>query len=324
MRLRHRLIDIALALPLLLAGPFLHLAARTRWSLRLSRRIQDAFGVTIVRNHYYEPVFTGQDLALISDGERLLPGVDFNREGQLATLGRFTFADELAGLDGAAVDGQIYRYGNQKGMFGQGDADALYCFIRAFKPRMLIEIGCGQSSIVAQLALRTNLSEDPERPSRHVCFEPFHNGWLKDLGPEFRAERIECIDLDVFRALQPNDIVFIDSTHVLRPNGDIEHAFLRILPLLPAGVLVQIHDIFSPRDYKTAFLKHDRRFWTEQYVLEAFLSCNPEFEVLLALNDMHKRREPRLYDAIPVLADMPDWDPGSFWIRRRAKSESAL
>lgn len=318
MRLRYRLIDLALALPLLVAGPFLYLASRYRWNLRLSRRVQDAMGVTIVRNHYYEPVFTEPDIASMSEQERFLPGIDFNREGQLSTLDRFTFADELAHLNGAAVEGQVYRYNNQKGMFGQGDADALYSFIRAFKPRTLIEIGCGQSSIVAQLALRKNDSEQPERPSRHLCFEPFHNGWLKDLGPEFQAERIERIDLEIFRALQPNDIVFIDSTHVLRPNGDIEHAFLKILPVIPAGVLVQIHDIFSPGDYKLAFVREDRRFWTEQYVLEAFLSLNREYEILLALNDMHKRREPKLYNAIPVLADMPDWDPGSFWIRRRA------
>ena len=112
--------------------------------------------------------------------------------------------------------------------------------------------------------------------------------------------------------------MFIDSSHVLRAHGDVEHEFLNILPVLPVGALVHIHDIFTPRDYKERFLHDDRRFWTEQYVLEAFLTLNASYEVVLALNDLHRRREPKLYEAIPVLATLPDHDPGSFWIRRRA------
>jgi hypothetical protein len=318
MRLRHRLIDLALALPLLLAAPILYMAARWRWSLRLSRRIQDAIGVTVVRNHYYEPVFTDRDLPAPPEQVRFLPGVDLNLAGQLAVLDRLRFADELRSLDGATIAGETYRYGNQRGMFAQGDADCLYSFVRSFKPGTLIEIGCGQSSIVSQLAARQNRTEDPDYALRHICIEPFHNGWLKDLGPEYRPEHIQDINLDLFRGLQPNDMVFIDSTHVIRAQGDVEHEYLKILPLLPIGVLVQIHDIFTPRDYAKGFLRDNRRFWTEQYILEAFLTQNPNFEVMLALNDLHKRREPRLYAAIPVLASLPDLEPGSFWIRRCA------
>jgi hypothetical protein len=112
--------------------------------------------------------------------------------------------------------------------------------------------------------------------------------------------------------------VFIDSSHVVRSRGDVEHEFLRILPVLPIGVYVHIHDIFTPRDYTRSFMHEDRRFWTEQYILEAFLTLNPNYEIVLALNYMHKRRESKLYEAFPVLADMPDREPGSFWIRRTA------
>jgi hypothetical protein len=103
---------------------------------------------------------------------------------------------------------------------------------------------------------------------------------------------------------------------VLKAQGDVEHEFLRILPSLPVGVYVHIHDVFTPRDYPDAFKRYDRRFWTEQYVLEAFLSCNPSYEVGLALNDLHKRRDELLYTRLPVLKTMPDKNPGSFWIRR--------
>ena len=316
LRLRHRVLDLVLVALSPFAAPFLYLAGRYRWSLRLSRRVQDAIGVTVVSNHYYEPVFTDRDIRLACDDVRLLPGVDLNLPGQLATLERFDLADELAALDGGAVGQRTYRYANN--MFNEGDADALYSFIRVFKPRTLIEIGCGQSSIVAQLALRKNLADDPACTARHICFEPFHNGWLKDIGADFRPERIETADLSLFKTLQPNDIVFIDSTHVVRAQGDVECEFLRLLPLLPVGVLVHIHDIFTPRDYQDSFMKNDRRFWTEQYMLEAFLSFNSSYEVVLALNDLHKRQEPKLYDAFPILRSRLDVNPASFGIRRRA------
>jgi hypothetical protein len=318
MRIADRVLDAILAAFSLTAAPFLYLLARKRWALRWTRGIHDGIGVTVVRNHYYEPVVTKVDLPMSPERVRELPGVDFNLSGQAATLARFRFADELEALDGARVDDRIYRYNNQNNMFGEGDADALYCFIRAFKPRTFIEIGGGQSSLVAQIALRKNLAEDPARAARHICFEPFHNGWLKDIGAEYRRQKAQCIDPAVFTALEPNDIVFIDSTHVVRAQGDVEHDLLRILPILPAGVLVQIHDIFSPRDYIHRFLLNDRRFWTEQYMLEAFLTLNTDYEVILALNALHKDRNPALYEAMPGLAGKPQLEPGSFWIRRLA------
>jgi hypothetical protein len=316
MRLRHRLIDVVLAISLGLVAPVLYLAGRFRWNLRWARAVQDRIGVTIVKNQYYEPVFTDRDLKKTSDQERFLPGIDMNIEGQRQLLERFRYADELLSIDSATVGSSVYHYRNP--MFSEGDADALYCFVREFKPQTIIEIGCGQSSIVTQLALRKNKSQDPAYVYRHICYEPFHNGWLSDIGAELHKQKIEDSDLELFKQLQPNDIVFIDSTHVLRPQGDVEHEFLRLLPILPVGVLVHIHDIFTPRDYIDTFLRDDRRFWTEQYMLEAFLTLNPSYEAVLALNDMHTRREPKLYQAFPALVSGANRNPGSFWIRRRA------
>jgi Methyltransferase domain len=315
MRTVDRIIDVVLAPLSVFAAPFLYLAARKRWVLRLTRRVHDAIGVTVVRNHYYEPVFTARELFTPSSKVRFLPGLDFNLDGQIATLERFRFAEELLALDGGVVGDQTYFYANRA--FAEGDADSLYSFIRAFKPRTVIEIGCGQSSIVAELALRKNSVEDPDYAPRHVCFEPFHNSWLKGIGAEYVRQRIEYVDLTLFEKLQANDIVFVDSTHVLRPQGDIEHLFSRILPILPVGVFVHFHDIYTPRDYIHQFLYEDRRMWTEQYILEAFLCFNSKYEIMLALHDLHQRKENTLYNAFPVLLNKTDTNPGSFWIRRR-------
>ena len=317
---KHMVLDIVLSAFSIVFSPVLYVIARKRWALRSTRAIHDAIGITIVRNHYYEPVFTDADLRVPSDSIRDLPGVHFDLPGQLATLDRFHFAAELASLDGSDVNGHFYRYENR--MFGEGDADALYSFVRAYKPETVIEIGCGHSSIVIELALRRNVHERPYNIIRHICLEPFHNQWLQGLGVDFRPQRVEDADLAMFESLKPNDIVFIDSSHVLKSQGDVEHIFLRVLPLLPVGVIVHFHDIFTPFDYSNKFLREDRRFWTEQYMLEAFLTCNEDFRVLLALNHLHASRQPRLYEALPILAQCPNANPGSFWIQRVAATRT--
>ena len=71
-----------------------------------------------------------------------------------------------------------------------------------------------------------------------------------------------------------NDILFIDSSHIIRPQGDVLFEYLEILPILNPGVVVHIHDIFSPKDYLDNWIINDHLFWNEQYLLEAFLSFN--------------------------------------------------
>jgi hypothetical protein len=234
----------------------------------------------------------------------------------MAILDQFSYSAELEILEDEVIDGKVFRYGNHNRIFAEGDGEALYSFVRCFKPQTVIEIGAGQSTILIELALRKNKAESPGYAPRHICFEPFENAWLETLGPEIRREKIETADLSIFQQLKANDIVFIDSTHVVRPQGDVECEFLKILPVLAPGVLVHIHDIFTPRDYPARFLLERRNFWNEQYILEAFLTLNPHFEVLLAMNDLQKRQEPKLYNAFPMLAKTPAHEPGSFWIRR--------
>jgi hypothetical protein len=100
--------------------------------------------------------------------------------------------------------------------------------------------------------------------------------------------------------------------------GDVEFEFLHILPQLPAGVLIHVHDIFSPRDYPAKWLNDERRFWNEQYLLEAFLSFNSEFEIICSLNHLMHLASPQFKAAFPVLGRggaLPF--VGSFWMRRK-------
>lgn len=297
------------------AFPFLRFAGKRRACLRGVRSLLDRAGVTVVANDYYEPVFTTKDIFRDPAEPRCLAGVDWNLDIQEALLKQFNYGGALRALDGRSYRGRTFRYDN--GWFGPGDAEALYSMIRHFKPRRIVEIGCGQSTLVALFAIEDARSEHPQYHCQQICFEPFENPWLEDLGIEVRRKRIERSDPALFRSLSAGDIVFIDSSHTVRPMGDVEFEFLHVLPILSKGVIVHVHDIFSPRDYPSKWLKEERHFWSEQYILEAFLSFNRDFEIICAMNDLTHRGSAELKAAFPVLAKADILSlPASFWFRR--------
>lgn len=124
---------------------------------------------------------------------------------------------------------------------------------------------------------------------------------------------MEEIDKNIFSELGENDILFIDSSHIIRPQGDVLMEYLEILPVLNKGVLVHIHDIFTPRDNIDSWLYDTIRFWNEQYLMEAFLSCNNNYQVFLAVNYMTRNHFNLMSARCPVLRE--NAEPGSFWIR---------
>ena len=91
---------------------------------------------------------------------------------------------------------------------------------------------------------------------------------------------------------------------------------LELLPSLKIGVIVHLHDIFSPKNYLKQWLQDQVRFWNEQYLLEAFLSHNESWEILAALNYLHHNHYERLKSVAPQLT--PAREPGSFYIRKTA------
>jgi glycosyltransferase involved in cell wall biosynthesis len=305
-------VALALFVPAL---PFLKFAAPRRATLPAVRELLDRAGVTILANHYHEPTYGAEHIFRDPDVPRALAGIDWNIDGQTQLLAQFDFGEALRSLEGRRSHGRTFSYSN--GYCGPGDAEALYCMIRHFKPRTIVEVGCGQSTVVAHFAIEDLKAQDSRYSCRQICYEPYENPWLEDLGVEVKREVIEKSDLTLFRSLSPGDIVFIDSSHALRPMGDVEFEFLHILPNLPKGVVVQVHDIFSPRDYPAQWLNVERRFWNEQYLLEAFLSFNDKFEIIGALNQLMRLDLAQFKRAFPILAERGA-DPyvGSFWFRR--------
>jgi hypothetical protein len=166
-------------------------------------------------------------------------------------------------------------------------------------------------------AIEKNEQEDPAYRCRHICIEPYEMPWLEDIGVQVIRKRVEDVGLDLFESLQHDDVLFIDSSHMIRPQGDVLFEYLQLLPTLNPGVIVHIHDIFTPRDYPRDWIVDKMRMWNEQYLLEAFLTNNSQFEVLLALNYLKHSHPDALGAACPILAqEMDSREPGSIWLRR--------
>jgi hypothetical protein len=247
-----------------------------------------------------------------------LPGIDLREDEQLAWLERFrtTYRSEYEQFPRQPT-GEEHRYHVDNGGFESVDGEVLWSMIREHKPRRIYEIGSGNSTKLAAEAVRRN-EADGSPPCELVAFEPFPNDVLQRGFPGLtRLVRTgaQDIPLATFDALEEDDILFIDSSHVLKIGSDVHHLFLEVLPRLRPGVIVHVHDVFLPAEYPREWIVRDHRFWNEQYLLQAYLSGNTSVEVLWAASFLHLRHPDRLEAAFPSYDRARRW-PGSFWMRR--------
>ena len=310
------ILDVLLSPFTLLASVLLFGVRKMRIAnMPVSKWIFKKVGVFPITNHYYEPLFDDRQLKLPLDRDRFLPGINFNDEVQLNLLKSFEYQDELAAIPYQKGDSSFsFYYGNPS--IRPGDAEYLYCMVRHFSPSKFIEIGSGYSTLMVQKAIRDNCITKPGYQTEHICIEPYEMPWLEKTGVRVIRELVEKVPRELFESLGENDILFIDSSHMVRPQGDVLFEFLELLPILKKGVIIHVHDIFSPKDYTKRHLVEDVMFWNEQYILEAFLSCNQDFEIIGALNYLKSHYPKEMYTRLPVLGKMQDQIPGSFWLRK--------
>ena len=283
--------------------------------LPMTTRRLKSIGVFPIRNHFYEPLFDDRLLSRPLDADRELPGLDLNAAGQLAHLDSLRFEGELIALDLRQRRDEIGSFHLPNGSFEPGDADYLYQFLRATKPTKVIEIGSGNSTKIARLALNANRDETG-LACAHICIEPYEQPWLEELdGIEVIRQRVEDCDIEWSTALAPGDLLFVDSSHMIRPQGDVLKEYLEIFPRLQPGVVVHIHDIFTPRDYLKTWVVDEVRFWNEQYLLEALLTNTNRYKVVAALNYLKNNH----YDALSRVCPYLDrgCEPGSFYFAVR-------
>jgi hypothetical protein len=309
------LVDLVIAILCVPAAYLLYFFRRYgSRKLPLSTIMLKKIGIFPIINHYYEPLFDMSGLPQALDQVRDLPGLDLRVEAQLELLTHLKYTSEFTAFINASNDASNeigFKIDNQS--FEHGDADFLFQIIRHKKPNKVLEIGSGWSTKVAKHALTLNAGETG-RVSDHICIEPYEQPWLEKLGNiQLRRTKVEDSQINWSVALSSGDLLFIDSSHMIRPQGDVLYEYLYILPLLSSGVLVHVHDIFTPRDYPRDWMTKDVKFWNEQYLLETLLSNSQRYEIISALNMLKNDHFESLKKVCPTLEKIHE--PGSIYFR---------
>jgi hypothetical protein len=266
--------------------------------------------------HFYSPIPSLTQLRedhdrIFSTPSRLLPDIDLDEQGQLKVL------DELAeyyrGVPFSDKPRAEWRYYYENEAFVESDAIFLFCMLSKLSPRQVIEIGCGFSS-----AAILDTCDARGLNTRFTFIEPYPDV-LRSLLRQNDYERINLVqqriqefDLGIFESLQPDDILFVDTTHVVKTGGDVNWILFEVLPRLKSGVYIQFHDIFYPFEYPSEWVMHGRA-WNELYLLRAFLACNERYRIVLFNSFLQQWAQPFLRTKMPRCMQTVG---GSLWLKK--------
>lgn len=278
----------------------------------------EMLGFHITPIHYYEPIpYTRELKDGLWDILSELPGIDMNEQRQVELLSVFSskYSNEYNLLPLEKTPRNYEYYVNNKS-FGSVDGEILYGMIRHFKPQKIYEIGSGYSTMLSAQALLEN-EEENRHKTELIAIDPFPNNVIKKSFSglsKLEIRKVQDVDLAVFKTLNENDILLIDSSHVLKTGSDVQYEYLELLPRLNNGVIIHCHDIFLPAEYLRKWVMKDNYFWTEQYLLQAFLAFNNTFQVLWAASYMHLKHSDLLQKAFNSYSEK-EW-PSSFWLKK--------
>jgi hypothetical protein len=271
-------------------------------------------GLDVVVKTFYSPIPDLQQLPPGTfDRRSELPGMGWDLDRQLEHVRglREQFAEFRGVLDDGG--GEPWRYAPNLS-YSVADGAMLYATLRTAKPKRIVELGSGHSTLVSAEAARRN-AQDGAAPTLEV-YDPFPSVVGDDLPGLTRLERIgaQQVPLQVFETLEAGDVLFVDTTHTVKVGSDVNFIVLEVLPRLREGVYVHLHDIFLPYEYPKQWLEDYGLYWTEQYLVHAFLVYNSGFEVLAAMHALQRDRGDAMLELLPPQA--ADWPGGAFWMRR--------
>ncbi len=224
------------------------------------------------------------------------------------------FAAQLQALDGYAH--ALRAIGRQpapaprwdQDWFPRLDAAVAYAIVRQHRPSRIVEIGSGHST-----RFMARAAEDGGLATQIVAVDPTPRAALRGLRVEWLPQTVPVCGLAPFQQLVAGDLLFVDSSHILMPGTDVDFLLNEVLPILPAGVLLHLHDIFLPDDYPASW---SWRGYNEQSGVAALL--DGRWETLFASRYVATRMSDRVKDS--VIAEFP-LAPGAFetslWLKRR-------
>jgi hypothetical protein len=217
-------------------------------------------------------------------------------------LEQISFLDDLRSreIDWLALD--VHAVANKANGQGTGygiiEAEVLHAFIRRHRPKRIIQIGCGLSTaVMLRAAALARYTPDI------VCIEPFPSAFLLNAQTNRQitlyGQPAEEVPASIMTELADGDLLFVDSTHIVKPGSEVNRIILDILPRLTSGVFVHFHDIYFPYDYPRNLLSDALFFPSESTLLHAYLINNPKCRIVLSLSMLHYGSPASLAQAFP-------------------------
>jgi hypothetical protein len=183
--------------------------------------------------------------------------------------------------------------------FGPVDADFLFCFIHAVRPQKIVQVGCGVSTAVMLNAAKASTDYRPEI----VCIEPFPSDFLQAAHRTGEIclveEKAQSVPLELLTDLGEEGLLFVDSTHTVKPGSDVNRLVFEVLPRLDPGSWVHFHDVYFPYDYQRGILDDELFFSNETALLHAFMINNNKYRIMLSLSMLHYSGPQRLGQSLP-------------------------
>jgi predicted O-methyltransferase YrrM len=269
--------------------------------------------------HFYNPIPEKNEVEKYEylfdndvENELINSGIDLNYNFQKELLDKFKITYQELSFPLNKAENNRYHFLNNN--YSYSDSIFYYSIMRVFQPKQVIEIGSGYSSC----ALLDTNEFYFENSINCIFIEPYPD-LLKSLLKKsdnitLIDKKIQDVNLDYFQTLQENDILFIDSSHVLKAGSDLNHIFFKILPKLKKGVLIHFHDIFFPFKYPKNWIMVHNRAWNEIYALRLLLSDNPKYKIV-AFNTFLQSKDPVWFsENMPLCLKN---EGGSIWIQKQ-------
>jgi len=307
-----------------LAGRLARLPGAERRARALANEnahLRSVYETWVPPGHFYSPypdlADYGRRVAALRDPARELPGIDLREDEQLVLVARLSPLLDPSGPAGDDLHEHEDRRGDRRywldnPAYAHGDGAVLYAMLRHLRPGRIVEVGSGYSSALILDVVERHL------PGTEVTFvEPYPalvEGLLRaddERRVTIHRQPVQDVDPRVFAGLGPGDVLFVDSTHVVKAGSDVNHLFFEVLPRLARGAWVHLHDIFFPFEYPEAWVREGRA-WHEAHLLRAFLSYNDAFAIRW-FQDMLWARHRAALEGLPWVARNPG---ANLWLER--------
>ncbi len=289
-------------------------------------RLMQHVGVNVLPQHFYSGVPNIDDLARRDDWRkpRSMFGIDHGAVAEQLALLESWLAPHRDFLQNQSIYEPAIPAGGSDAGYGEIEADILFSFVASMRPSRVIQIGCGVSTAVMLMAAgRAGI-----KPAI-TCVEPYPSAYLKESEGKRLIRLLESpaqtVDVATLSDLAAGDLLFIDSTHAVKPGSEVNYLIHEVLPRLRSGVWVHFHDIYFPYDYARDALTSDLLFPQESTLLYAFLTSNARYRLEASLSMIHYSDPQGLQALIPKYRPNRQVDglatsegrhfPSSTWLR---------